>query len=57
MSLYSLPLKKSAITLNLPPTLYVAGAPVEGELELDYQLLLDDDIDRIVVGLEGTIHT
>ncbi|KAI0768149.1 hypothetical protein BD413DRAFT_140325 [Trametes elegans] len=57
MSLYSLPLKKSAITLNVPPTLYVAGAPVEGELELDYELLLDDDIDRITVGLEGTIHT
>ncbi|OJT15548.1 hypothetical protein TRAPUB_6523 [Trametes pubescens] len=57
MSLYSLPLKKTAITLNLPPTLYVAGAPVAGELELDYQLMLEDDIDRILVGLEGTIIT
>lgn len=55
MSLYSLPLKKTAITLNLPPALYIAGAPIEGELELDYQLLLEDDIDRITVGLEGTI--
>ncbi|KAI0833297.1 hypothetical protein BC628DRAFT_1343025 [Trametes gibbosa] len=57
MSLYSLPLKRSAITLDLPPTLYVSGAPVEGELELDYDRLFADDIDRITIGLEGSIFT
>ncbi|TBU32608.1 hypothetical protein BD311DRAFT_750339 [Dichomitus squalens] len=57
LSAYSQYFKKPAFTVHIPPTLYVAGSSVTGELELDANLLRDDDIERIYVELQGTLLT
>ncbi|RPD75260.1 hypothetical protein L226DRAFT_570906 [Lentinus tigrinus ALCF2SS1-7] len=56
-SAYSLAMRKPAFRLTLPPTIYVSGGSVVGVLELDHELALDDDIDRVYVELQGTIQT
>lgn len=53
----SSPLRKPAFTVSLPPTLYVSGGFVVGEVELDYEVVCDDDIERIYVELQGTLQT
>ncbi|KAI0711963.1 hypothetical protein C8T65DRAFT_647163 [Cerioporus squamosus] len=56
-SAYSLAMRKTAFHLTLPPTIYVSGGTVMGEVELDYEAALDDDIERVYVELQGTIKT
>ena len=56
-SAYSLAMRKPAFHVTLPPTVYVSGGSVMGEVELDYELALDDDIERVYVELQGTLRT
>ena len=56
-SAYSQHFKKPAFTVHIPPTLYVAGSTVTGELELDDNLLREDEIERIYVEVQGTLLT
>lgn len=59
MSAYSLalPTGKPAFTVTVPPTLYVAGSKVLGEVELYHELLYEDDIESVYVELQGTFQT
>ncbi|KAI0787826.1 hypothetical protein C8Q74DRAFT_1409880 [Fomes fomentarius] len=53
----SSPLRRAAFTVSLPPTLYLSGGFVVGEVELDYEVVCDDDIECIYVELQGTLQT
>ncbi|KAI0774618.1 hypothetical protein BD413DRAFT_535211 [Trametes elegans] len=48
---------KPGITLHLPPKLYVSGSSVEGEVELDFGLLRQDNIEEVHVKLRGIART
>ncbi|TFK93957.1 hypothetical protein K466DRAFT_642486 [Polyporus arcularius HHB13444] len=56
-SAYSLAMRKPALHLTVPATIYVAGGSVMGEVELNHELALEDDIERVYVELQGTIKT
>ncbi len=50
-------MRKPALHLTVPATIYVAGGSVMGEVELNHELALEDDIERVYVELQGTIKT
>ena len=56
-SAYSLALENPAFTVSLPPTLYVSGGSIFGEVEIDYDVVVEDGIERIYVELQGVQQT
>ncbi|KAI0355531.1 hypothetical protein OH77DRAFT_1425041 [Trametes cingulata] len=46
-----------AISVRIPGILFVSGGPVEGELELNYRALQDDNIQEVHVKLRGFAKT
>ncbi|KAI0757927.1 hypothetical protein C8Q74DRAFT_1319879 [Fomes fomentarius] len=50
-----------ALTIHLPPVIYSAGSAVDGELEIDFRKLQEDNIDEVQVRLRGSarvcVHT
>ncbi|KAI0641603.1 hypothetical protein C8Q79DRAFT_919106 [Trametes meyenii] len=47
----------AAILVNLPRTLYVSGCAIEGEVELNFRQLAQDNIQEIHVKLRGNAKT
>ena len=46
-----------ALVVYLPPMTYVSGSTVDGEVEVDFRKLQEDNIEEIHVRLRGTART
>ncbi|KAI9059985.1 hypothetical protein FKP32DRAFT_1595731 [Trametes sanguinea] len=47
----------AGVTVHLPNNLYVSGGPVEGEVELDFAQLRQDNVESVHVKLRGRAST
>lgn len=43
-----------ALAIHLPPVIYSAGSAVDGELEINFRKLQEDNIDQVQVRLRGS---
>ncbi|KAI0793699.1 hypothetical protein C8Q74DRAFT_1445288 [Fomes fomentarius] len=48
---------KPPFTILVPPLIYPAGSAVEGEVELDFRRLLEENIEKVQLRLHGTAET
>lgn len=48
---------KPPFTILVPPLIYPAGSAVEGEVELDFRRLLEENIEKVQLRLHGTTET
>ena len=46
-----------ALVVYLPPMTYASGSTVDGEVEVDFRKLQEDNIEEIHVRLRGTART
>lgn len=46
-----------ALTLALPPTIYVAGGFIEGEVLIDFRQLQQENIQEVHLKLRGVLQT
>ena len=47
----------TALTLALPPTIYVAGGFIEGEVLIDFRQLQQENIQEVHLKLRGVLQT
>ncbi len=47
----------SALTVYIPPAIYVAGSTIEGEVEMRFPDLQDENIEEVQLRLRGSSRT
>ncbi|KAI0737846.1 hypothetical protein C8Q80DRAFT_1114565 [Daedaleopsis nitida] len=47
----------SALTIHIPPAIYVAGSTIEGEVEVDFRALQEEKIEEVRIRLRGAAKT
>ncbi|KAH9945341.1 uncharacterized protein BXZ73DRAFT_96330 [Epithele typhae] len=52
-----LPPDEPPFSVKLPNTIWVFGQPIRGELTIDYRRALEENLERVVLELRGTIYT